>query len=165
MASSTAVFEEVEGFIPADAAARRRSRGRAARFIRSSSSRAGARGCMVEPREGVVRLRNDGTTGRSHLSGVKRCGSPWSCQSCSPKVRQRKAERINAVVAAALAEGHTVLFTSATLPHTRADCLADLMVMVQSCWSEMWQGGWSDRFRKRWGMMRCSSVHAVRASI
>ena len=62
----------VEGWAPTDATDRRLSRSRLHAYVRATSHRAGAKSCMSEPVDGVVRIRVDGITGRGHVTGLKR---------------------------------------------------------------------------------------------
>lgn len=59
----------------------------------------------------------------AHVSGVGRCGSPWSCAWCAPVVREAKARDIDQGASEALARGWTVLFVTATVAHRWGDRL------------------------------------------
>ncbi len=59
----------------------------------------------------------------AHVSGIGRCGSPWSCANCSPVVREGRAGEIDGGVVEALGRGWSVLFITTTVPHSWADSL------------------------------------------
>lgn len=142
-----------EGFIPADPAERRWVKHRCARYVRATSSRRGGRSCMIEPRDGNgVRVRVDGE-GHSHISGLKRCASPWSCPVCSPVIRRRRADELTRLVEAVQARGGCALLVTPTMPHGPDDALRDLLTDLQAAWRAMWAGRWADDFREAWGIV------------
>ncbi len=159
--------DRAERWIPTGPGSLRRIRDRLHRFVRSSSPRAGARSCLVDPIAGIVRVRVDATTGRPHLSGLARCGSPWSCPVCSPTVRHRRAVELTALTTAVLAEGGSAVMVTLTIPHRHGDRLADLLDGLQASWSGLTSGGWWTRFRDRHelaGLVRVVEItHSGRA--
>ena len=58
------------------------------------------------------------------VSGVHRCGSPWSCPLCAPVIRQQRALEIDAAVSRHLETGGGVEFVTHTLRHHRGDSLS-----------------------------------------
>jgi hypothetical protein len=60
----------------------------------------------------------------AHVSGIRRCGSPWSCLLCAPVIRERRATEIDTGVSNHLALGGSALFVTFTLAHQLADALA-----------------------------------------
>lgn len=149
----------VEAWTPTDRTERRLSRSRLAAFVRRTSSRAGAAECMVTPTQGTVKVNVSGTTGRAHVSGVKRCASPWACPTCAPTIRQRRANELTALVERAQAEGHTAVLVTFTLPHKEGEPLAEVLGDLAGAWRRMWSGAWGQGFRERWGII--GSVRAV----
>lgn len=77
--------------------------------------------------------------GVSHLSGVERCSSPWSCPVCAPVIGERRAKEIDLCVADWMGKGGTVWFVTATLRHQLGDDLAALLEVVQRAWSSTWR--------------------------
>lgn len=141
-----------EGWAPADATERRLSRSRLHAYVRATSSRAGAKACMVEPVAGVVKINVDGTTGRGHVSGLKRCKSMWSCPVCAPSMRAARAAETTALVERAQAIGHTVVMPSYTFPHQAGEPLAETLGYLREAFRLMWSGRWADGFRTRYGI-------------
>ena len=68
----------------------------------------------------------------AHVSGLRRCGSPWSCPMCAPVVRQRRAMEIDAALRRHLDNGGGALFVTLTLRHHRGDTLASRLDVVSS---------------------------------
>jgi len=89
------------------------------RYLRTFSSRAAAKGCMVDPIAGTVKIRVDATTKKAHVSGVKRCASPWACPVCSFKVRRPRADEFTALVEQAQASRGSALLMTVTVPTAR----------------------------------------------
>lgn len=143
----------VEGFTPADLASRHRTKDRALRWLRTYSTRAAAKGCMVDPIAGSVRIRVDATTGRGHVSGVKRCASPWACPVCSFKVRNRRADELTRLVEQAQAANGSALLMTVTLPHGRDEALSAVLDDLQASWRAMWSGRWAKAFKTSWGIV------------
>jgi hypothetical protein len=67
----------------------------------------------------------------------------WACPICSAAVREQRSAYIEDVTTAALRAGGEVEFVTLTMPHTRDDFLAGLLLSV----SESWRRVTSDR---RW---------------
>ena len=126
---------------------------RAARFVRATSSRAGGRDCMLAPVDGrPIRVAVSGE-GHAHVSGDKRCASVWSCPTCAPKIRQRRAEELTQLVEAVQASGGSAVLVTATMPHTRADDLRGLLDDLGAAWRAVWSGRWANELRERFGIV------------
>ena len=123
------------------------------RWLRTYSVRAAASGCMVDPIAGTVKIRVDAETGRGHVSGVKRCASPWACPTCSFKIRNRRAEELTELVEAARADRGSALLLTVTLPHGPREALSDVLGDLQASWRAMWAGRWGKEFRAAWGIV------------
>ena len=78
-------------------------------------------GRAVRSRSGVVLKRS--SDGYVYASGLVTCGSPWSCLSCSYKIRAKRARHIAIAIAAHLALGGGVLFGTFTMSHDRSEPL------------------------------------------
>ncbi len=117
---------------------RRRQRYRALELLRGWSSRNGARECMTAAGANVVVSgHRDGTV---HVSGVKRCSSVHACPVCAPTIRGRRAVEIDQGVSKWIADGGTVWFVTATLPHDRGERLEKVLDELLSAWRRTWGG-------------------------
>lgn len=96
--------------------------------------------------------------GQSHVTGVKRCGSVWSCPVCAPTIREKRAEEIDTACRNWLASGGSVWFVSATVPHRQGDELVRTMTLAQDIWSRAWSGRSGKAVRDDLGIR-----HTVRA--
>lgn len=144
---------DVEAWAPADALDRRLSRSRLHAFVRRTSHRAGAGDCMITPTGGSVRVNVDRATGRGHVSGVKRCASPWACPVCAPTIRQRRARELTELVDRAQSEGHVCVLVTYTLPHHAGEPLDQLMQELAASWKAIWSGRAAVAFREMWGVV------------
>jgi hypothetical protein len=66
----------------------------------------------------------------AHVTGIKRCGSPWACPVCSPVVRERRAQEIDAGLGLWLEMGRGALFVTLTTRHHRGDALDGRLAAV-----------------------------------
>lgn len=106
-------------------------------WLRSSSSRRGARTCMLA-RESEVVVTATGS-GQIGIQGVKRCKSPWACEVCSPAVGETRAGELDQMMAGWLRQGGSLVFVTATLRHHLGDDLETLMDQLQEAWSRVWR--------------------------
>lgn len=143
----------IEGLTPSDLSERNRIKDRSMRYLRTFSTRAAAKGCMLDPIAATVRIRVDAGTGRAHVSGVKRCASPWSCPVCSFKVRHRRADELTALVERVDAVGGSALLMTATLPHGPDETLSAVLGDLQAAWRTLWSGRWAKEFRQEWAIV------------
>lgn len=97
--------------------------------------RPSAAGCQ-KPAAGNVEVSVT-AGGRTHVSGIQRCGSVGACPSCASTIRGRRAVDIEAAVEAAHAVGLQVWFLTLTVPHTADDELGDTLDRVRSYWRRM----------------------------
>ncbi len=95
-------------------------------------------GRAVRSASGVVLKRS--SDGYVYASGLVTCGSPWSCLSCSYKIRAKRARHIAQAVAAHLASGGGVLFGTFTMSHDRSEPLEGLWQILSSGWAHMTAG-------------------------
>ena len=99
-----------------------------------------------------------GSSLTAHVTGIRRCGSPWSCLLCAPVVRERRAVEIDTGVAGHLELGGSALFVTFTLPHHRTDALVNRLLAVSQALNLTLKGTpWTKR-RDRLGY-----VGAIRA--
>lgn len=102
--------------------------------------------------EGTVAVRL-AESGRAHFSGLRTCGSVWSCPSCSAKIRQARADELEEGLARWLDNGHGVEFLTATVPHSLDDDLGPVFDRVAEGWrSGFTAGGWLGGVRRLFGI-------------
>lgn len=92
-----------------------------------------------------------GSSLTAHLSGVRRCGSPWSCLLCAPVIRERRAIEIDQGVSMLLERGGAAVFATFTLPHHRGDALEPRLCEVTKAMQSTLKGSGWDRRRQRLG--------------
>lgn len=79
-------------------------------------------------------------SGTTTVKGTKRCGSAAACPICAENIRQRRASELDAVIAAAMADGHHVFLVTATIKHALGDELKVLQSAVQHGWTAAFSG-------------------------
>ncbi len=95
----------------------------------------------------------------AHVTGVRRCGSPWACPVCAPVVRERRALEIDRGLSAHLAGGGGAVFVTLTLRHHRGDELGPRLALVSEALHECLKGAaWKRR------AARLEYVGAIRAT-
>lgn len=81
--------------------------------------------------------------GRAGLAGLQSCGSVWACPVCSSKVMAARALEIGCAVAAAHAQGRSVVFSTLTMRHDRGQRLEMLWDALAVAWKCVTNGrGW-----------------------
>jgi hypothetical protein len=95
----------------------------------------------------------------AHVSGVVRCGSSWSCPTCAPVVRQRRADEIDRGLQAHLDGGGGAVFLTATVRHQRRDALATRLAVIAQALHLILKGSGWDRRRDRLGYV--GTIRAV----
>lgn len=99
-----------------------------------------------------------GSSCTAHVSGIRRCGSPWACLLCAPIVRERRATEIDSGMAQHLASGGSALLVTFTLQHLLSDALRPRLEAVSEAVHSTLKGSpWSKR-KERLGY-----VGAIRA--
>lgn len=83
--------------------------------------------------------------GVAHHTGLRSCGSPWSCPVCAVKIAAGRIKEIAQALTAARAEGWTVYFLTGTFSHHRRQALEHLLDAQQRAWrlltaSQLWRG-------------------------
>lgn len=87
-----------------------------------------------------------GAARTAHVSGIRRCGSPWACLMCAPTVRERRATEIDTGVRNHLDRGGSALFVTSTLPHGKFDRLAPRLAAIAEAQNYLLQGSaWQRR--------------------
>ena len=87
------------------------------------------------------------------LTGVQRCGSPWSCPSCSARLRGRRSLGIVAISSDVAARGGSLAMATLTLRHNAGMPLADLMSAIGAGWAAVLRDRAFKGFRDRSGIM------------
>jgi hypothetical protein len=99
-----------------------------------------------------------GEDGRANFRGVTRCGSPWACPVCAPKVAAARAEALRPQIAALMEAGWTAWSITLTVSHDAGHDLAELWRVLGKAWSRLTSG-------KRWQEIRdLGGVEYVRGS-
>lgn len=114
-------------------------------------------GRVVRSSSGVVLKRS--TDGYVYASGLVTCGSPWSCLSCSYKIRAKRARHVAQAVAAHLEAGGGVLFGTFTMSHDRGEPLEGLWKILSRGWAHMTAGRQWVTFKQTFGLV--GSIKAV----
>lgn len=83
-----------------------------------------------------------GEAGASY-GGVTRCGSPWACPVCAPRISSARAQTLAPQVASLMAEGWSAWLVTLTVRHERGDDLAGLLKALGKAWGRVTSG-------KRW---------------
>lgn len=100
--------------------------------------------------EVIIRKTGDGV---SHYSGLQSCGSVWSCPACAAKIRQERADELEAGIAAWIAQGGGVEFVTLTVPHRMGDELRPTFSLVLDGWRKGLLGGrWGQEWRRAMGV-------------
>ena len=94
-----------------------------------------------------------GASAVAHVSGVARCGSPWSCPVCAPIVRERRAQEIDSALAIHLSRGGGCEFVTLTLQHHLQHSLSSRLDVITQSQNLVASGSpWAKR-KKRLGFL------------
>lgn len=122
----------------------RRMRRAALGRLRPMSKRGGAHICqMPTGAEVVVAPGSD----HSHVSGISRCASAWSCPVCAPVIRERRAREIDDALVQHLENGGSAFLLTLTLQHHAGDSLKSLISELAGNWRKLQR-------RKVWSQAR-----------
>jgi hypothetical protein len=102
-----------------------------------SSLKHGTKGCQVAG--GNVSVARD-KVGAAHVSGIKRCGSPWACPVCAPVVRENRARDIDSAVSRHLAGGGGAVMATFTFPHRMGMALRPSLNLLRDCFGAVTSG-------------------------
>jgi hypothetical protein len=93
-------------------------------------------------------------------AGLNRCSSVSACAVCSARIRQGRSEQIEAAGVEWLNRGGQLAFLTLTLPHDRADALADTLGVIRKAWRSVQQSkGYRDQREGRlFGFVRSLEV-------
>lgn len=90
----------------------------------------------------TVRVQGDDGGRIAHFTGVQLCGAVHTCPVCSPRIRQARADDIDAAAQTWLEEhgAGSLMLLSLTLPHDYGEPLADLLRTVRGAFGAMISG-------------------------
>lgn len=137
------MLSEAVGGLPDEVAAAyqrslvRSTRYKHLRFLWAWSSLRRVRACTKRRTGQYVEVGVAGESGVASLRNVQRCGSIHVCPTCSPKIRNGRAQEINEGVIRHLDAGGGALFVTLTLPHDQQDRLDALWRTVAGVWSDL----------------------------
>lgn len=109
-----------------------------------------AKWCQSPVGDVEVVLTLDGAT---HVSGVKRCASPWGCPVCAPVSRERRADEIFEFAQAVIDRGGVVQLATVTMQHSAVEDPKRVVEDLQTAWSKTWNGEAMTEFRQVNGMV------------
>lgn len=90
-----------------------------------------------------------GEEARADIRGTLRCGSPWACPVCAPKLASARARVLGPQIASRLAAGWRAFFITLTVRHQRLDLLEDLFSGLSKAWAKLTSGkGWKTLTRE-----------------
>lgn len=134
--------------------ARRSGRHQARRTLWAESWLTPVRLCMTTPVGGsaetgtvTIKASGSGADRRAGLSGLMRCGSVWSCPTCSHRVGSGRATEIAEAVTAwsSMTGGHRVALLTLTMRHRDGQSLGGLWDGLSTAWNKVTSGrGWLD---------------------
>jgi len=87
------------------------------------------------------------------VKGVQRCGSPWSCPSCSARLRGRRSLGIVAIATDVSANGGSLAMATLTLRHNAGMPLVDLLSAISAGWAAVSRDRSFKAFRDRAGII------------
>lgn len=121
--------------------ARRRSRFKARRALRSITTLDRVRACGMTPHDsaGVALVMSDGAPGEriAGWRGVVSCGSVWACPRCSAVIGEQRAEELRDGLEEWRRQGGAVVLLTLTMQHTREDALGDLWEGAAGSWRRL----------------------------
>lgn len=124
--------------------ARRRSRFKARRALRTITTLDRVRACGMAPHDtaGVALVMSEGAPGEriAGWRGVVSCGSVWACPRCSAVIGEHRAEELREGLDEWRRQGGAVALLTLTMQHTEADALSDLWDASAGSWRRLVAG-------------------------
>lgn len=102
------------------------------------------RACEGMPDLATLVVREDG---RAAFTGTTRCGSPWACPVCAPRIAAARAQTLMPQIVDMMADGWSAWLVTLTVRHARGDSLADLWKVLGKAWGRVTSG-------KRWAALK-----------
>ena len=109
----------------------------ALRFFPDSAQLECGRGRV--PWRDVTFRRREGSPER-YATGIKSCGSVWSCPVCASRIGHRRGHELTDAIAEAQARGWRVVFATATVPHGIQHRLEDVRAALVESWRFLFMG-------------------------
>lgn len=81
---------------------------------------------------GTVAVRVDHARNKAVFSGLESCSNVWACPICSGIVTEERRRELQLAIDAWAKQGGAVYLVTLTLPHVRADSLADLLKLASA---------------------------------
>lgn len=131
MTTSLAYDPDADDWLLLSGRAQRRARVRMLARLRHLSRRKGAAMCQTALSGVTVAATSNGI---SHVRGIQRCASAWSCPVCAPVIRHNRAREIDEGLATHFADGGSALMLTLTIRHTSKDSLASLLEALTDAW-------------------------------
>lgn len=122
-----------------------------------------ASGERVERSHVGVRSRDIDERTVAGFSGLKACGSPWSCPRCAAKIAAVRSEQMKGALTAATEHGCELYLLTFTVRHQQGDELASLFEALTVGWramfgGEAWVGAEARTRRKRGKLVESPAV-------
>lgn len=108
--------------------------------------------CGVKPvpnKEIGVRRKD----GKAYYSGLRSCGSVWTCPVCSAKISKRRADELRRGLGNHLDRGGVVTMMTLTVQHQRSDDLKDLLERMSKAQRWFYQGRWYQELKAQYGIV------------
>lgn len=110
-----------------------------ARDVLGSSHRTAKCMCRPVPKQ-TVKILKDAEHGKAFFSGVRVCGSVWTCPHCAAKISERRRVELVSALDLAKSQGMDVKLLTLTIPHGIGDDVADIVKRLLSAWKRTTQG-------------------------
>lgn len=98
------------------------------------------------PDMATLMVRDDGS---ASFTGITRCGSPWACPTCAPRIAAARAETLRPQVASLMGRGWSAQLVTLTLRHDRHQKMSDLWTALGKAWARLTSG-------KRWAALKAT---------
>lgn len=99
----------------------------------------------------VVEVHLDRAHGAGHYGKLVTCGSVWACPVCCAKIQQRRRPELVQLIEWAYSSGRQPQMITLTFPHTKFDCLADLLSKQKAAFRLLRGGREWVEFKRRYG--------------
>lgn len=92
-----------------------------------------------ETTAGISRIGVQLRDGKASFSGLKRCGSVWSCPTCAARLWSERREELEHIVSASCGKKLTVAMLTLTLAHNNKQSLEELLKALSLGWRKSQQ--------------------------
>ena len=90
--------------------------------------------------------------GKASFVGTTRCGSPWACPVCAPRISSARAQTLMPQVASLMEAGWSAWLVTLTVRHDRTVPLLDTWGILSKAWGRLTSGKAWDALRKKGGL-------------